>query len=172
MITDNVSITGTAASIISINGIFKYMALHDTTPPNSSEPVSPINTFALFKLNIKNPKHVPHTILPSMMISFTSNIIAIIVIVVIITSVTDVANPSTPSVKFIAFVVASITNIVKGMYISNGSVIVVLKNGISISVPSPSMFSRYITNKIDIMSNPAIFAFGFSPSVFLRTTFL
>ena len=83
---------------------------------SNSEPVSPINTFALFKLNIRKPKHVPQTILPNIITSFTSYIIDNTVNVVTIVNVTHVANPSTPSVKFIAFVVASITKIVNGIY--------------------------------------------------------
>ena len=110
--------------------------------------------------------------LPNMITSFTSKIIAITVIVVTITNVTDVANPSTPSVKFIAFVVANITNIVNGIYINVGNFIVVLKNGINISVPMPNILSIYTTNKIEITNNPAIFARGFNPSVFRNTTFL
>ena len=71
---------------------------------NNSEPVSPINTFAVFKLNIKNPKHAPIIMLPKTIISFTSNIIAITVKHVVIIADTDVLSPSIPSVKFTAFV--------------------------------------------------------------------
>ena len=53
--------------------------------------------------------------LPNIITSFTSSIIAITVIAVTIANVTDVANPSTPSVKLKAFVVAYITNIVNGL---------------------------------------------------------
>ena len=103
--------------------------------------MSPINTFALFKLNIRKPKHVPQTILPNIITSFTSYIIDNTVNVVTIVNVTHVANPSTPSVKFIAFVVASITKIVNGIYTNAGKLIVVLKNGIIILVPIPNTFS-------------------------------
>ena len=114
-IANNEEKPSTPANINNNSGIFKYIALHDTTPPNNSDPVSPIKTFALFKLKIKKPKHVPHTMLPNIITSFTSSIIAITVIAVTIANVTDVANPSTPSVKLIAFVVANITNIVNGI---------------------------------------------------------
>ena len=83
---------------------------------NNNDPVSPINTFAVFKLNIKNPKHAPTIILPNTIISFTSNIIPITVKHVVIIADTDVLSPSIPSVKFTAFVVASITNITNGIY--------------------------------------------------------
>ena len=82
----------------------------------SKEPVSPINTFAVFKLNIKNPKHAPIIILPNTITSFISNIIAITVRHVVIIAETDVLRPSIPSVKFTALVVPSITNITNGIY--------------------------------------------------------
>ena len=47
------------AIIINNNGIFTYKAILDITPPNSNEPVSPINTFAGYALNPKNPKQAP-----------------------------------------------------------------------------------------------------------------
>ena len=94
-----------------------------------------------FRLKIKNPKQVPHTILPRITTSLISNTIAITVIVVVIASEIHVARPSTPSVKFTAFVVARITNIVNGIYIKGGRVIVVLKKGMIISVPIPKILS-------------------------------
>ena len=69
---------------------------------------------AVFKLNIKNPKHAPITMLPKTTISFTSNIIATTVKHVVIIAEILVLNPSIPSVKFTAFVVPNITNITKG----------------------------------------------------------
>lgn len=80
---------------------------------SNNEPVSPINTLAVFRLNIKNPKHDPTIILPKTITSFTSKIIAITVKHVAIIADILVLNPSIPSVKFIAFVVPSITNITK-----------------------------------------------------------
>lgn len=74
-----------------------------TAPPNINEPVSPINIFAGFKLNNKNPKHVPIVILPNTTISFILNIIPITVRQVNISAVTLVASPSIPSVRFTAF---------------------------------------------------------------------
>ena len=82
---------------------------------NSKEPVSPIITLAVCKLNSKNPKHDPTTTLPNTVTSFTSNMIATTVIKVIIIALMLLASPSTPSVKFTAFVVASITKIANGM---------------------------------------------------------
>ena len=60
---------------------------------SNSEPVSPINTFAVFKLNIKKPKHAPTIILPNTITSFTSNMIAITVKHVVIIADTDVLSP-------------------------------------------------------------------------------
>lgn len=83
---------------------------------SSNEPVSPIKTFAVFKLKIKNPKHAPTIMLPNTTISLTSKIIAITVKHVVIMADIDVLNPSIPSVKLTAFVVPSITNITNGIY--------------------------------------------------------
>ena len=82
---------------------------------NNNEPVSPIITLAVCKLNNKNPKHEPTTTLPKTVTSFTSNIIATTVMKVIMMALTLLANPSTPSVKFTAFVVANITKIANGI---------------------------------------------------------
>ena len=92
-ITDNVSNTGIKAIIKRINGILIYNAIAEITPPKSKDPVSPINTFAVFRLNIKNPKHAPIIILPNTITSFISNIIAITVKQVVIIAETDVLNP-------------------------------------------------------------------------------
>lgn len=83
---------------------------------SNNEPVSPIKTFAVFKLNIKNPKHAPTIILPNTTISFISKIIAITVKHVVIIADIEVLRPSIPSVKLIAFVVPNITNITNGIY--------------------------------------------------------
>ena len=81
---------------------------------NNREPVSPINTFAGCKLNIKNPKTDPITILPNTETSVTPLNIPITVrhVIIIVDTLED--NPSIPSVKFIAFVVAKITHIAAG----------------------------------------------------------
>lgn len=123
IITDIVSITGTKAIINNNSGIFRYNAMPATAPPSISEPVSPINIFAGFKLNNKNPKQVPITILPNTTISFISNIIPITVKQVKIIAVTLVANPSIPSVRLIALEVASNTSIPNGIYNHIGNVI-------------------------------------------------
>ena len=52
MITESVSNTGIKAIITSNNGIFRYNAIADITPPRNKVPVSPINTFALELLRI------------------------------------------------------------------------------------------------------------------------
>ena len=80
---------------------------------SSNEPVSPINTLAVFKLKIKNPRHAPTIILPNTTISFTSKIIAITVKHVVIIAATLVLSPSIPSVRFTALVVPSITKMQK-----------------------------------------------------------
>ena len=82
---------------------------------NNREPVSPINTFAGCKLNIKKPRTEPITMLPNIEISVKLYCIPIIVKQVIIIAETLDESPSIPSVKFTAFVVASITKIAKGI---------------------------------------------------------
>mgnify|MGYP003296353067 CR=1 FL=1 len=86
-ITDIVSSTGINAIISKISGILKYSARPDITPPKKSEPVSPINTFAGYILNIKNASIAPTTIEPNIVISFTVNIVAITVKAVIIIAI-------------------------------------------------------------------------------------
>ena len=81
----------------------------------SSEPVSPIITFAVCKLNKRKPRQEPTTIEPNIVISFTSNIIARTVKNVIIIALILLANPSTPSVRLTAFVVPNITKIANGI---------------------------------------------------------
>ena len=139
---------------------------------SNNEPVSPINTLAVFRLNIKNPKHDPTIILPKTITSFTSKIIAITVKHVAIIADILVLNPSIPSVKFIAFVVPSITNITKGIYKSIGNTIYFLAKGINVSVPSFNPSIRYNTYATDITSNPSILYAGFNPFVSLKTNFL
>ena len=82
---------------------------------SNKEPVSPINTFAGCKLNIKNPKVAPITMLPNIEISGKENLIPIIVKHVIIIAETLEQSPSIPSVKFTALVVPSITTIANGI---------------------------------------------------------
>ncbi len=60
---------------------------------NNKDPVSPINTFAVFKLNIKNPKHAPIIILPKTITSLISSMIAITVRHVVIIAEIDVLSP-------------------------------------------------------------------------------
>ena len=143
-----------------------------TKPPNASEPVSPINTLAVFRLNIKNPKHDPTIILPKTITSFTSKIIAITVKHVAIIADILVLNPSIPSVKFIAFVVPSITNITKGIYKSIGNTIYFLAKGINVSVPKCIPLVKYNVYATEIISNPSILYAGFNPFVSLKTNFL
>ena len=128
--TDNVSKTGINAIINNNNGIFKYKAIPDITPPKSNEPVSPINTFAGCKLNIKNPKTTPITALPNMDSSSIPATIPIIVKQVIIIADTLDESPSIPSVKFTAFVAPNITTIAKGIYKYIGISIYVFNIGI------------------------------------------
>ena len=172
IITDNVSNTGINAIISNINGICKYSAIADITPPNNNEPVSPIIIFAGFKLNTKNPKHTPTTILPKTTISLISNIIAITVKHVTIIADILAPNPSIPSVKFTAFVVPNITNIANGINNHIGSGILIFKKGIIVSVPRFSPSIKYSTYSTDTISNPSILYFGLNPFVFLNTTFL
>ena len=82
---------------------------------NNREPVSPINTFAGCKLNIKKPSTEPITMLPNIEISVKLFCIPIIVKQVIIIAETLDESPSIPSVKFIALVVANITIIANGI---------------------------------------------------------
>ena len=64
-ISDIVSNTGIIAIITSIIGFDKYIAILAKTPPKNNEPVSPINTFAGWKLYIKNPIQLPAITLES-----------------------------------------------------------------------------------------------------------
>ena len=96
--SDSVSNTGIIAIISSRIGIFIYIAITDTAPPKSSEPVSPMNTFAGCKLNNKKARHIPIKLVPNITISFVPVIIPIAVKHVSIIVVTDVASPSIPSV--------------------------------------------------------------------------
>ena len=116
IITDNVSNTGINATTNNNSGIFKYNAIAEITPPNKREPVSPINTFAGCKLNIKNPNTAPITMLPNTDISGLPIIIPITVKQVNIIALTLEAKPSIPSVKFTAFVVPNITIMANGIY--------------------------------------------------------
>ena len=81
---------------------------------NNREPVSPINTFAGCKLNIKKPSTEPITMLPNIEISVKLYCIPIVKQVIIIAETLD-ESPSIPSVKFIALVVANITIIANGI---------------------------------------------------------
>ena len=92
-ITDKVSNTGTNAIINNNSGILKYKAIHAIIPPKRREPVSPIITFAGCRLNIKNAKFAPHTIVPNITNSYIPNLAAITVKQVIIIVVTLVDNP-------------------------------------------------------------------------------
>ena len=166
--TDMVSITGIAAIINNMSGICKYNAIVAITPPNNSEPVSPINTCAVFKLNIKNPKHAPIIMLPNTTISFTSKMIATTVRHVVIIAAILVLNPSIPSVKLTAFVVASITKIANGIYANTGNINSCFINGIIVDVPKLAPFNKYKVNKTDIISSPIILLDGFNPMVFFK----
>ena len=101
-------------------GIFKYSAIDEITPPKSNEPVSPINTLAGCKLNIKNPNIAPITQLANTDTSGIPKIIPITARHVIIIALTLDDKPSIPSVKFTAFVVANITIMANGIYIYIG----------------------------------------------------
>ena len=125
-----VSIIGINAIIINNNGIFKYKAIPAIAPPKSKDPVSPINTLAGWRLNIKNPKQAPIKIVPANVTSLIPNIILIDTRQVKIIVVTLVDNPSIPSVKLTAFVVPNKTNIANGIYNQIGNVIYSFKIGI------------------------------------------
>ena len=114
--------------------------------------MSPINTFAGCKLNIKNPSVAPIAILPKTTISSTPNIIPITVKhVIIIVHILD-DSPSIPSVKFTAFVVASIINITNGIYKYTGMFIYVFNIGIYVSVPRFAPSIKNNTYATDIIS--------------------
>ena len=111
IITEIVSIIGINAIIKSNNGIFKYSAILEITPPKNNEPVSPIKILAGCKLNIKKPNTEPITMLPKIETSVMFFIIAMAVNAAIIIAEILEDKPSIPSVKLTAFVVASITKI-------------------------------------------------------------
>lgn len=122
----------------------------------SSEPVSPMNIFAGCRLNIKNPKHAPHSTQPKTVISNTPYFAAITDRQAIIIIEIDAPSPSIPSVKFTAFVAANITNIANGIYINTGIGISIFSIGIIVPVPSPC-FIRYSAYAIDIIRSPHYF---------------
>ena len=85
-------------------------------PPKNSEPVSPINTLAGWKLYLKNPKHDPKTVSKRIPISEYPLLKAIIDNPSNIILETHPFKPSTPSVKFTALVTANKTNTEKIKY--------------------------------------------------------
>lgn len=82
---------------------------------SASEPVSPINTFAGYMLNNKNPIVLPKTIEENADISLFPSLIDAITKNIIIIAVTPAAKPSNPSVRFKLFVHASIINTAHGI---------------------------------------------------------
>lgn len=125
-----------------------------------SEPVSPMNIFAGCRLNIKNPKHAPHSTQPNTVISSMPYLAAMTDRHAIIIIEMDAPNPSIPSVRFTAFVAASITNIANGIYISTGIGSSIFSIGIIVPVPKPCLI-RYNAYTIDIMSSPNYFVSWF-----------
>ena len=123
-------------------------------------------------MNNKNARHIPIKLAPKTTNSFTPNVTPITVKHVKIIVVTDVLNPSIPSVKLIAFVVASITNIVNGIYNHIGNVTDVFTKGIIISVPIFITFVRYTVKIVAMTSSPNILYLGFNPSVLFSINFL
>ena len=123
---------------------------------SSSEPVSPINIFAGCRLNIKKPKHAPHSTHPKTVISSIPYFAAITDRHAMIIIEIDAPSPSIPSVRFIAFVAASITNIANGIYMSTGIGISSFSIGIIVPVPKPC-FIKYNAYAIDMISSPYYF---------------
>ena len=115
--TESVSITGIAAIINKISGIFKYNAKPDITPPSNNDPVSPINTFAGCELKTKNPNIAPTNIKQNIPISWfpesqlEPNTIIPNAAKAIIES--PPASPSNPSVRFTALLLATNINKIK-----------------------------------------------------------
>ena len=81
------------AITIKSNGIFKYKAKQEISPPINKDPVSPIITFAGWRLNIKNPSIAPTAILPNIETSGTFFKIEITVRQDIIKALTLEDNP-------------------------------------------------------------------------------
>ena len=98
------------ATTTSISGILSIIATLQNAPPSASEPVSPINTFAGYPLNNKNPRVEPVTTAENPVSALSPAIIDIQVKKIIIIVVTLAAKPSKPSVRFKLFVQASIIN--------------------------------------------------------------
>ena len=135
-----VSNTGINAITSNNNGISKYKANPDITPPSIREPVSPINTLAGWILNIRNPKTAPMTILANIDTSYNCKLIPIIAKQVIIIAHTLDDKPSIPSVKLTAFVAPNMTRIANGIYTKTGIPIYVFIIGIYVCV---SIFNPY-----------------------------
>ena len=108
--TDNVSITGINATIKRYIGIFIIIAIDAIAAPKANEPVSPINTFAGFTLNIKNPNVEPTVAAPRTTIGVSPFFTATSVKNVITIATTPEHKPSSPSVKFTALLVPNNTS--------------------------------------------------------------
>lgn len=122
--------------------------------------MSPMNIFAGCKLNIKNPKHAPHSTHPKTVISSTPYFAAITERHAMIIIEIDAPNPSIPSVRFTAFVAASIAKIANGIYISTGIGISSFSIGSIVPVPNPC-FIKYSAYAIDIIRSPNYFVCWF-----------
>jgi hypothetical protein len=59
LITDTVSITKTPDATKSGKNMPLQDAIAAKAPPNAKDPVSPMKTFALYLLCIRNPQHAP-----------------------------------------------------------------------------------------------------------------
>ena len=102
---------------ITINiGIFNTNAMAATYPPSANEPVSPINTFAGYELNPKNPKQAPAVAAASIATSEFDIDTANSTKKHDTIKVTPDASPSSPSVKFTAFTVPIMNIIINGIY--------------------------------------------------------
>ena len=92
-----------------------------TKPPKASEPVSPMNTFAGYTLNIRKPSKAPITAAEQSIKPLSANLSPMHMKNAAATAVTDEHKPSRPSVKLTPLSVPSTTNTTKGTKAHMGS---------------------------------------------------
>ena len=102
IITDSVSNIYTKPINKNATSLCKITEIAAKIPPRANDPVSPINIFAGFLLNNKNPISAPTIVKQNTNTGKLFSLYAYKANVLVVIIVTLVANPSNPSVKFTA----------------------------------------------------------------------
>src|SRR5690606_4127005 len=105
MMTDNVSMTKTPPMIAKMISNFIKIATAASAAPSANDPVSPMNTFAGWALNTRNPNNAPTTANANTMMELNCGnwLAAMSANEPKATAAVPANNPSKPSVKFTAF---------------------------------------------------------------------